>query len=112
MARQCFVWICRRQQLPQNDWHAQLIIIKNTAYAWRQMLVYLSFVSASEFAEFVAWAASHLEAQRPEFHSRFRPAFDGLVAASQGQSPPVSYLGRSSPCQFLGWSKSRHWLLE
>lgn len=112
MARQCFVWICRRQQIPESNWHARLITVKNTAYAWRQMLVYLSLVSADEVAEFIAWGESHLQAQRPEFQNRFRPAFDGLIAASQGQTPALNPSDPSSPRRFLGWSKTRHWLLD
>ncbi len=111
MARRCFVWICRRQQIPESNWHARLITVKNTAYAWRQMLVYLSLVSADDLAAFIAWGESHLQAQRPEFHSRFRPAFKGLIAASQGHSPPADSPDPSSPRRFLAWSKTRHWLL-
>lgn len=33
MAKQCFRWICRRQQMKVGNWHARLIMLKNTAYA-------------------------------------------------------------------------------
>src|SRR5690606_25553069 len=96
----------------QSDWHARLITIKNTAYAWRQMLVYLSLVTDDELAEFMVWATEHLQAQSPEFQARFRPAFDGLVAAAHGQTPALTPTDPSSPRRFLGWSKTRHWLLD
>ncbi len=112
MARRCFDWICRRQQLKESDRHAQRIVLKNTAYAWRQMLFYLSFVSSDELSGFVAWATSHLSIQQAAFQTRFRPVFDGLLAASEGRTPHGFDAGGSDGRQFLGWSKSRHWLLD
>ena len=111
MARRCFEWICRRLQSNESRWHAQLIMVKNTAYAWRQMLVYLSFVADEELADFIAWAEDHLSMQQAEFQSRFRPAFDGLLSAWQGVAALriPAFRGTSRP--FLGWSKSRHWLI-
>lgn len=111
MARSCFAWICRRQQVRESQWHARLIMVKNTAYAWRQMLFYLSFVSRDELAEFIGWSESHLAAQQAEFQVRFRPVFAGLVAAYRGISVP-QFDGNNGSRQFLGWSKSRHWLLS
>lgn len=87
-------------------------MVKNTAYAWRQMLFYLSFVSADELADFIAWAESHLSVQRSDFQVRFRRVFEGLVAAAEGVSPERGDVQDSGPRQFLGWSKSRHWLLD
>lgn len=111
MARHCFDWICRRQQVNESEWHARLIMVKNTAYAWRQMLFYLSFVTQDELTEFVRWAESHLSIQQADFQVRFRPAMDGLVTASKGVTPQGVDANRNEGRQFLGWSKSRHWLL-
>jgi hypothetical protein len=111
MARRCFAWICRRQQVKESDWHARLIMVKNTAYAWRQMLFYLSFITADELIGFIAWAKSHLSIQRAEFQVRFRPAFNGLLAAAEGKTPHRAAGNQGDGRQFLGWSKSRHWLL-
>lgn len=44
LARRCFAWICRRQQMRISDWRAELQMMKNTAYAWRQMMFYLSLL--------------------------------------------------------------------
>lgn len=111
MARRCFDWICRRQQVNETNWHARLIVVKNTAYAWRQMLFYLSFVTADQLADFITWAESHLSTQHAEFQVRFRPVFEGLVAASEGRTPHRGDANQSGGRQFLGWSTSRHWLL-
>lgn len=111
MARRCFEWVCRRLQVNDPNWHARLIMVKNSAYAWRQMVFYLSFVESEQVREFVDWASSHLSTQQLEFQNRFRPALDGLVAASEGRTPHHVDANRNEGRQFLGWSNSRHWLM-
>ena len=112
MSRRCFEWVCRRQQMKVTDWHARLLMIKNTAYAWRQMLIYLSFVSPTDQVSYIEWTRSHFLAQRDDFQRRFRPAFDGLTLALNGTTPARHDARDVGPRQFLGWSKSRHWLLD
>ena len=112
MAERCFEWVCRRQQMKMVTRHAHLIAIKNTAYAWRQMVFYLALLPGREVAAFLQWAQSHLEGQPADFQERFGPAWRGLVRAGEGelleQEPdPVA----EARC-FLGWSKERHWLLR
>jgi hypothetical protein len=86
-------------------------MVKSSAYAWRQMVFYLSFVETEELREFLDWMRTHLSIQQPEFQHRFQPAFDGLVAASEGRTPHHADANRNDGRQFLGWSKSRHWLM-
>jgi hypothetical protein len=111
MSRRCFQWICERHQMKIDRWHARLIMVKNTAYAWRQMIFYLSLLPKQEVARFLDWANTHLEKQRADFVSRFRPVLQGLSLANDGQEigkPAERTLGAH---RFLGWSKDRHWLL-
>ena len=42
LAWDCFAWICRRHERKVEGGHANLIMIKNTAYAWRQAVFYLA----------------------------------------------------------------------
>jgi hypothetical protein len=107
LARRCFDWICKRQQKNAPTWHALLIMLKNTAYAWRQMVFFLSLLPTSEVNQFLAWADQHLSQQRAEFQVKFRPAVEGLNRAAAGRSPEKGNLAR----RFLGWTKDRHWLL-
>jgi hypothetical protein len=111
LAQRCFVWICRRQQVKSNEWHARLIMLKNTAYAWRQMVFFLALLPSASVQTFLTWANEHLNKQEEDFQSRFRPALRGLVLAAEGRSlddPSTSLQGSR---RFLGWSKKRHWLL-
>jgi hypothetical protein len=111
MAKACFRWICQRHQMKIDKWHAKLIMLKNTAYAWRQMIYFLALSQPPELANFVRWAQSHFDEQSESFRTRFYPALKGMLLAAEGQSvesDPAPDLGVR---RFLGWSKTRHWLL-
>lgn len=111
MARECFTWICRRHQMKIDRYHAWLILLKNSAYAWRQMIFYLALLSATEQRDFIAWADQHLQEQNDEFHIRFRPALNGLALTVSGGSIERESASNPTVRRFLGWSKSRHWLV-
>jgi hypothetical protein len=111
MATQCFRWICRRQQMKRDNWHAGLIMLKNTAYAWRQMIFFLALLPGREVADFLSWAQGHLGAQPEGFRIRFSPTLAGLILAANGHSIDGDHARRQGARRFLGWSKKRHWLL-
>jgi REP element-mobilizing transposase RayT len=52
-----------------------------------------------------------LAMQAPAFQAGFRPVLQGLVAASRGTTPARFDTDSDTGRQFLGWGKSRHWLL-
>jgi len=113
LARSCFEWICRRQEEKVDYWPARLQMVKNTAYAWRQMVFFLALLPSEEVESFLAWAGDHLAKGRPEFRDRFRPALEGLVLVAGGGS--LDGEGRRGWAgegrRFLGWTTERHWLL-
>ncbi len=111
MIRQCFIWICDRQQVKVDNWHSKLIIIKNTAYAWRQMIFFLSLIPNSEVGNFLCWADAYLKKQKEDFQNRFRNVLKGLELAAEGFSIDSASARKTDVGQFLGWSKSKHWLL-
>ena len=111
MAEHCFRWICRRQQVKTDKWHAKLIMLKNTAYAWRQMVFYLSHLSGDDVGSFLRWAEEHLQEQTPDFRVRFSPALCGLALANAGCSLDEPSAQIEGVRRFLGWTKARHWLL-
>jgi hypothetical protein len=102
MARRCCTWAFRRLRFrPDEIWHARLIALKSCAYAWRQMVFYLSLLPPQTQGAFVEWAEAELDRQRPELRERLRPVLAGLRTALHGIP--------SRP--FLGWTTGRHWLL-
>ena len=107
MAERCFRWICRRLQAKGGEWHARLIALKNSAYAWRQMIFYLAHFPAAEITSFLAWTTEHMGRQPTSFQQRLAPALRGLAHVHAGDSLADARDAQS----FLGWSQERHWLL-
>lgn len=99
MVKGCFSFVCARQQMKINDRHARLIMKKNTAYAWRQMIFFLSLLDADEQLGFMEWAKMHLKGQSTTFYQNFASTLDGLErtvsSTSQGSQETVR--------PFLGW---------
>src|SRR5262249_19088414 len=110
LLRRCFRWVCREQQLrfPKTAWRPRLHMVKNTAYAWRQLLFFLSLLPPAALHEFCEWATGHLAAQPPESQARFRPVLTGLLRAARGASPVDPPESR----RFLGWAADQSWLLQ
>ena len=111
LARRCFKWICRRQQMKVNEWRGRLQMMKNTAYAWRQLVFFLSLVDPSEVAAFIDWSAGHLNEQTADFRQRFEPVLAGLRFVVAGGHIGVDGQAGPDGRRFLGWSVGRHWLL-
>lgn len=99
LARRCFTWICKEQQRPFTHFRLRLHMRKNTAYAFRQMIFFLSLCAEPVVADFLHWAATHLAAQPQPFRERFAPILGGLQAAAAGDSPGAA--------RFLGWVKEK-----
>lgn len=106
MAQECLRWVCEELQREKLEWHAKLIKVKQAAYAWRQMLFFLSFASADDRSSFRGWAAEEFATQPKEFQIRFGRAMAGLDVALLGH-PPESSGGKV----FTGWAEKHHWLL-
>lgn len=112
LARVCFDWVLAQLQLPEAGHHVALIRIKNAAYAWRQMVFFLSCIREG-VAPFLQWADQRMQEAPVEFCARFRPALRGLACAA-GTS--ISDRGEDSGVDqakvFLGWVDGRHWLMR
>lgn len=103
LATRSFRWICARQQVIIGDRRLQLQMLKNTAYAWRQMIAFLSELdTAAQTAAFQEIEAI-FEGQTYAFRNRFDPAMLGLREAMQ--DIPLS---RRKGRVFLGWSAGHH----
>jgi hypothetical protein len=114
LARRCFAWICRRQQQKIDAWQPRLRTIKNSAYAWRQMVFFLALLPTETIDTFLGWAYEHLGQQREAFQARFRPALYGLalVAAGSSLDTQAQHRHTTDARRFLGWATERHWLMD
>lgn len=105
VAETCLIWAVERLRLRTTNGHQALINLKNAAYAWRQMLFYLSFLP--DLPDFVQWARSEVE--RRAFR-RFEPALRGLELAASGMASSEAAFASGGGRVFTGWSTDRHWL--
>ncbi|TDW86178.1 hypothetical protein [Kribbella sp. VKM Ac-2566] len=102
LADRAFSWAIQRQTQPVSTWISGLQGLKNTAYAWRQGIFFLSYSDQTD-------VLTKLEKQARVLGPPFEPAVTGLldVAAgarfdSQGRTPNG---GR----RLLGWTTGPHW---
>lgn len=108
IAKTCLTWATRRLRLRTTGWHQMLINFKNAAYAWRQMLFYLSF--SPEVPAFVSWARAQVARADEPFRRRFEPVLRGLELAAAGVPSSTAAFAGGGGRVFTGWSTDRHWL--
>ncbi|MBP5942850.1 MULTISPECIES: hypothetical protein [unclassified Pseudomonas] len=111
LAQQCFQWICIRLQMKIKFYHSSLVMLKNTAYAWRQMVFYLSMLDDAERRCAIDSMEEHFAAQPTVFRERFLPAIIGLRVAAAGLPLTLNRQKSEGARVFLGWTTERHWLL-
>ena len=113
LAERTYTWVLGRHQTAIKGRPSQLRMIKNTAYAWRQMIFYLSLLDPIEQAGFSSWGGEILGQQPGDIPKRFEPALAGLKRAIDGRPPEPAFAAIRSPQPriFLGWTTDRHWLL-
>lgn len=100
MVDTCFRAVVTDLQRVPADWHSWMLAVKRSAYAWRQMIFFMSRMAPDECSRAVERLDASYQLQSTLFQARFAPAMQGLLQAVQGTRPDL---------QFLGWSP-RHWL--
>jgi hypothetical protein len=109
LATRTFRWIVRQQNTRWNHWRAELQMMKNTAYAWRQAVYFLSLVDL-DGQRTAGTALREIADEHPgPWRGRFEQVIVGLDAAIDGST--FDGLGRlDGGRRFLGWSVGPHWL--
>ncbi|MCK6522223.1 hypothetical protein L6R49_12355 [Myxococcota bacterium] len=111
MAKDCFLWILRRNAQPAVDWKVELQLIKNCAYAWRQMVFFLSLAEPDEVSAFLAWARETFTRHAAEARvARLEPALLGLEAIHGGARFDAAGKTPGGGRRLLGWTLGPHWL--
>jgi hypothetical protein len=106
LAASTFGLLLRHLSQTPPEWRTSLRQVKNAAYAWRQLVFYLSLSKGEEVEAFLAGAELELAKTPARFRERFRPALIGLRSASRGEAVDA-HGGR----RFFGWTVGPHWLL-
>ena len=113
LAGRAFAWLVRRLQQHPGTWRAELLAVKNAAYAWRQALYFLSLCPPHAQADAVAQVRSQMQEAGEDFQARFVPAVDGLayvIAGGRFDAAGMAH-GPGGGRRFLGWTVGPHWLL-
>jgi len=113
LSRRAFSFVVERQNRPVADFRARLQMIKNTAYAWRQAIFFLSLAGEQQQSEVLTDLQGKIQSQDPEWINRFQPALNGLWHVFEGgrfDSKGIGATDRSAR-RFLGWSCGHHWLM-
>ncbi len=111
IARRSFEWILRILQREAPARRTRLQNVKNAAYAWRQMVFYLSFLTPEEVDVFAAWTGARIAEEPADFARRFSPAIVGLGLVASGLDFDLEGR-RGAGIRFLGWADGSHWLLD
>jgi hypothetical protein len=82
-------------------------MVKNTAYAWRQMVYFLSGLTKADQMVFVMNMRAGLYKEPETLRLTVAPAIRGLDLALNASPPHSSPDARL----FLGWTTGRHWLI-
>jgi len=101
-----------QQLMKVREWKPQLWRIKKCAYAWRQMVFYLSFLDQYHLDAFLVWYRKQIAKLPHAVRARLTPAFDGLLLVARGGVFGEDGMGPNGERRFLGWTTERHWLLE
>lgn len=109
LAEQVLAWIVRSWQRLPRERHAQLIAIKNIAYAWRQAVFLLSACSSNEQRK----QLSRFTQQAQVLAAGLAPVARGLEHVLDGQRfDATGQAAGGSGRRLLGWSVGPHWLLQ
>ncbi|MEO7653984.1 MAG: hypothetical protein ABIZ80_26290, partial [Bryobacteraceae bacterium] len=91
------------------SWKANLRTQKNTAYAWRQMIFFLSCIDGAEVSVFLAWARPYVERCDAGVKRRLLPALEGLEWVARGGGFDASGIGGETggARRLRGWTTGR-----
>jgi hypothetical protein len=86
-----------------------LTAVKDAAYAWRQMLFFLSLCNPADQREFIEWTVRDARELSDHARQRLEPVVAGLRGVLNGHSVDESDApGR----RFTGWSNRGHWMCQ
>jgi hypothetical protein len=102
-----FEWIAQNLQQKPLHRHARLIAIKQSAYAWRQMVAYLSRLEKSEQLQAYAAMSARLATCPADLQVRL-----GIMLRRLGEKIENQQRSFSDRDYFLGWTMGSHPLMS
>ena len=111
LATKVFDWIVDRHRRMPKDFLPRLRVIKNTAYAWRQALFFLSFAPEDHQRRALAHLQARLTTSDEASKARLAPVAAGLSLILDGRTFDATGVGPRGERRFLGWSCGRHFMM-
>lgn len=113
LAERTFAWVVQRQSQKIDQWRARLHMVKNTAYAWRQAIFFLSFCDVPDQRSAIVHLEEAVAGADAAARDRLWPAVHGLARVMGGDTFDDRGLinGDPSARRFLGWAVGAHWML-
>jgi hypothetical protein len=103
-------WVVRRHTQPVPDRHAAMQMIKNTAYAWRQAVFFLSL--CDDQTQRTSVERLRQQVSDAGIQDRLAPAVDGLAhVAAGGRFTSNGTVDGNNARRFLGWTAGHHWCM-
>lgn len=112
LGSQALRWVVARHRRLPALFMPRLRIVKNTAYAWRQALFFLSFASQEQQRHALEELQHAVGRSDEATRARLGPAVLGLAHVLGGGSFDRSGHGPGGARRFLGWACGHHWMLE
>ncbi|MEU6387931.1 hypothetical protein [Streptomyces sp. NPDC046939] len=117
LARHAYRTVCRLVARVRGN-PRPLATVKDAAYAWRQMIFYVSLCPARTQRAFLDWTDEETARHPGHVAARLAPARAGLRLATA--DPDFRFApdgtdgtGSASPARrFQGWTTKRHWITE
>ena len=107
-----FTWFVRQYCQPINSpYRTKLQMVKNTAYAWRQAIFLLSFVTVEQQADKLYQLQRMVQESSSPYKQQVNRVIEGALWVSWGcrfDDQGQMENGR----RLLGWSVGRHWVLD
>ncbi|KUN58274.1 hypothetical protein AQJ46_43535 [Streptomyces canus] len=110
LAHRSFVTVCRLTARVHHN-PRPLSTIKDAAYAWRQMVFFLSLCPPEEQRRFIVGLGAETARHPSHVEPRLAPALTGLALVAEGGT--FGGDGTADACRsrrFLGWSTDGHWM--
>lgn len=113
LATRSLSFVVARQNRPAADFRARLQMIKNTAYAWRQAIFFLSLMEPDRQSHILTQLQTDIDSRDDDWKVIFQPALDGLWHIYQGGRFDHRGFGRGrrQARRFLAWSCGHHWMM-
>lgn len=119
MVQTAFVAIVRLLSRKVDNWRADLHRIKNAAYGFRQIVLYLSLLQSrgASIEPCLQFMEEHLSmlserVNQKDIKDRLSPILIGLRDVSAGQVFDSAGSTAGGGRRFLGWSTEKHWLCK